>query len=317
MSNRSINTFTDVNETINQVAAYYALLTVIIGTFLNLLTLFVLCQSSFRDVQKRPTIHYMRAIAIFDIFMLYGWNLDHFMTGAFGFSLQFSSILPCKFFTFWNYFTGQCSAWLRVFVCLDRYLSLNYLHKTWFSQSKHVLMIIIGIVIVFFCINVHFFIFTCYYNSDGSLNGESPYYDVYPTFDYVNLTLYDGLPFLAMMILSAGVIYHLFHIRQTSTVQTSRIDHRSITITLAITTFLFLLMTSPVTILFAFFFDVVDLSILYLFDSILYTYHILSFPLYMISFGEFRRVVMRLVKCQHGINSESNTAVSHVLSKTH
>lgn len=88
--------YIDIDETTHQIATYYPLLTVIIGTFLNLLTLFVLCQSSFRGAQKRQMIHCMRTIAILNIFMLYGWNLDHFVKGAFSFSLQFSSILPAN-----------------------------------------------------------------------------------------------------------------------------------------------------------------------------------------------------------------------------
>ncbi|CAF1493930.1 unnamed protein product, partial [Adineta steineri] len=61
----SSNTTISVKLTEPLVAAYYPLALVIIGTLLNLLTLIILCRSTFRDTKKQPIIHYMRAIAIF------------------------------------------------------------------------------------------------------------------------------------------------------------------------------------------------------------------------------------------------------------
>ena len=46
---------------------YYPLFLIIIGTALNLLTLITLYQSRFRDSKKQSIIHYIRAIAVFDI----------------------------------------------------------------------------------------------------------------------------------------------------------------------------------------------------------------------------------------------------------
>ncbi len=283
---------------------YYPFTLVIVGTLLNLSTFTILWRPTFRDTDKRPTIHYMRTIAIFDILMLYGWNLDHYLSGAHGFTLQTYNVPSCKFFSFLNYFAAQVSAWLRVFICLDRYLSLSRLHKTWFSQSKNVLIIIACVMAVFFIINFPFFPCACYYNADGTVNTDSHFYQVYPTWDYMNLGLYNCAPFIFMAIFNGGVIYHLIRLRRTSTVQNSRIQHRSITITLVITTFLFSLMTIPGTVAYAFFSNTASVGILHGFDSLLYSYHILSFPLYMITFVEFRREVIRLVTCNKWRNTQ-------------
>jgi hypothetical protein len=129
----------------------------------------------------------MRAVAIFDILMLYGWNLDHYLLGAYGFTLQLYSIALCRFFSFFDYFTPQVSAWLRVFICFDRYLSLSRLHKTWFSQSKSVLIIIASIVIVFTIINFQFLLFACFYQSDGTIDPNARLYIMYPVWDMINL----------------------------------------------------------------------------------------------------------------------------------
>jgi hypothetical protein len=287
----------------DMVATYYPFTLVIVGTIFNSFTFFILCRPAFQDTDKRPTVHYMRAVAIFDILMLYGWNLDHYLSGAHGFTLQLYSIPLCKFFSFFDYFTPQVSAWLRVFICLDRYLSLSRLHKTWFSQSKSVLIIIASIIIVFTIINFQFFLFACFYQSDGTIDPNARLYIIYPLWDMMNLGFYNCAPFILMAIFNSGVIYHLVQLRQKSTVQNSRIKHRSIYTTLVITTFLFSIMTIPSTVGYAFFRNT-SLVILHLFDSMLYTYHILSFPLYMITFTEFRQEVLRLITCNKWRNSQ-------------
>ncbi|CAF3158185.1 unnamed protein product [Rotaria socialis] len=310
LSNSSNNTSLNRESEQDMFVTYYPLALVISGSLFNLVTFGILWRPAFRDTHKRPTIHYMRTIAIFDILMLYGWNFDHFLYGAYGFTLSGYSVPFCKIFSFWNYFTCQVSAWLRVFICLDRYLSLSYLHKTWFSQSKNVLTIIACIVSVFTIINFHLFIFACYNNPDGTLNKGSYVYRVYPLWDYLNLALYNCVPFIFMFIFNSGVIYHLFRIHQNSLVQNSRIQHRSISITLVITTFLFVIMTVPATIFYAFFFQTSSYFILHFFDSILYTYHVLSFFLYFITFPEFRREALKLAICNKWRNTQSLSTVT-------
>jgi hypothetical protein len=276
---------------------YYPFTLVIVGTLFNFFTCIILCRPTFRNTNKRPILHYMRAITIFDILMLYGWNLDHYLYGAFGFTLNQYSVVSCKITSFLNYVAPQVSAWLRIFICLDRYLSLSRLHKTWFSKSKHVLIVIAGIIIIFTLINLHLPIFACFYNTDGTVNTDSRFYTIYPLWDEVNLGLYNCVPFILMVIFNSGVIYHLIRLRQTSTVQNSRIQHRSLSITLVVTTFLFSIMTVPGTVAYAFFSETASDFVLHLCDCILFTYHISSFLLYMITFAEFRKEVIRLVTC--------------------
>ena len=291
-NNQSIGTDAQIHPWVT----YYPLFVIIAGTLFNLFTLLILCRPVFRDTSKRPTIHYMRVIAVFDILILYGWNFDHYLQGAHGFRLQAYVIVSCKIVSFLNYFAAQVSAWVRVFICLDRYLSLSRLHKTWFGQSKSVLIIIASIVSIFFVLNVHILLFACYTKADGSIDTNSHLYAVYPMWDFINLGVYNTVPFMLMSMFNSGVIYHLIHLRQTSTVQNSRIHHRSISVTLVITTCLFLLMTTPATISFAFFIDTTSYTVLHLLDCILYTYHILSFPLYLLTFTEFRHESLRLLK---------------------
>jgi hypothetical protein len=312
MSNSSGNTSTSSDTGADLFVTYYPFTLVIVGTLFNFFTCAIFFRPTFRDTNKRPILHYMRAVTIFDILMLYGWNLDHYLSGAFGFTLNEYTVASCRITSFLNYVAPQVSAWLRIFICLDRYLSLSRLHKTWFSKSKHVLIVIAGIMITFTLINLPLLIFACFIHTDGTVNSGSRFYAIYPLWDEINLGLYNCVPFILMVTFNSGVIYHLIRLRQTSTVQNSRIQHRSLSITLVVTTFLFLIMTIPGTIAYAFFGATAGQVLLHFFDSILYTYHISSFLLYMITFTEFRKEVIRLVTC----NKWRNTQPSSIAMKS-
>jgi hypothetical protein len=101
-----------------------------------------------------------------------------------------------------------------------------------------------------------------------------------------------------MIISNSGVIYHLFHLHATIAIQNIRIQHRAISITLLITTFLFLIMTVPSTVAFALFYTANE-TLLNVLDGLLYSYHILSFPLYFITYGTFRREYIAMILCKN------------------
>ena len=271
------------------ITAYYPLFLITVGTILNLLTLAVLCRSQFRNTKKQPCMHYMRAIAVFDILMLYGWNLDHYLSYAYGFTLVRYSIPSCKIVAFVNYVAPQSSAWLRVFVCFDRYLTLSRLRRTWFNQSKGVLTIITCIVVVIGALNSHFILIACFFKSDGTVSAQAPHYVIYPMWDYVHLVVYSGVPLVLMVVFNSGVVHHLLRVRRQSTLKKSCIQHRAISITLVVTTSLFLILSTPSGITFAFFYRKAGRTLLRLVDDTHFTYHILSFPLYLTTFTEFRR----------------------------
>jgi hypothetical protein len=293
MSNN--NTIERIRITHSIIVAYYPLFLVIVGTVFNLLTFVILCRSTFNDTRKQTTIHYMRAIAIFDILMLYGWNLDHYLANTYGLLLQRYSIITCKILSFLNYFAAQSSAWLRVFMCLDRYICLSRLHRTWFNRSNNVLIIITCIISFFALFNFHIIFFACFYTTRNTINVNARRYKIYPLWDYINLGLYNCAPFILMVIFNSGMIYHLTHLRRKSSISNSRIQYRAISITLVMTTFLFLLMTIPATVSFAFFYTSANVTLLHMLDSILYTYHISSFPLYLITYNEFRRECLAMI----------------------
>jgi hypothetical protein len=292
MSNSTIFT---VAPSKSLVTSYYSLSLIIVGTILNLLTFVTLCRSKFRDKNRRPTLHYMRTIAIIDIFMLYGWNLDHYLWNLHGYTLLLYSIPTCKIFLFLDYFPVQTSAWLRIFLCIDRYLLLSRPRRTWFGHSKNVLIIIVCIISIFTLFNLDIVIFCCFYDTSGSIDPDSPFYSLNPLWNYIDLVIYNCIPFVLMIFFNSKIIYYLIQLRQTSSVQNSQIQHRAITITLVITTFLFLVMTIPSNVAYACFITVADPTLLELLNSLLYTYHITSFPLYFITLREFRQEFIDMI----------------------
>ena len=270
------------------ITAYYSLVLVILGTLLNLFTFLILLRLGIKKRLVTSTFYYMCAIVIFDILMLYGWNLDHYLGPIQGFTVQRLSIPLCRIFSFLNYFAPQSSAWLRVIISGDRFFGLYYIQSRWFNHSKYVLRIIFTVILCFTLLNLQFLIIGCSYRDNGTISVYSNAFVVYPLWDYINLGVYNCLPFLFMILFNTGIIYYLIFNPQTVNLVNSRQLHRSISITLLITTFLFLFMTIPATVAFAFF-SSADQDLLRFLDGLLNLYHILSFPLYFTTFSQFRR----------------------------
>ncbi|CAF1418694.1 unnamed protein product [Adineta ricciae] len=301
----NISNITDVSSYLSDISflGYHSLFMVILGSIFKVLTFIVLCRSAFRNTKIRPIIHYMRALALIDFLGLYGWNLDNYFGLIQGFTLYSSyTVISCKIFSFLNYFTTQVSAWLHVFICFDRYLFLSRTQpNTWFNRSKSVLIIISTIIGIFILFNLHFLIFVCYEDENDQVNMDSKFYQVYPLYSIIHMFIYSIIPFILMMIFSSISLYYLSKVRQTTTIQNSKIPHRSISITLISTSLVFIIVRTPTSICYGFFYDnlsetLLGRRIINVFDSLLYTSPILDFPLYLITFSEFRREFIRLFR---------------------
>lgn len=285
------------------VFTYYPLCLTCVTTVLNIITIIVFYQKVFC---QRPTIRYMRATAFIDMFMLYGWNLDHFFRLKFGFELDRLSVVSCKISTYLNHVLSQSSAWLRVWMCIDRFCALNQVRqRRAIYQHRRITFLLAFTFISLALINLHLPIFSCYTYVDRNeikVAGGSLYYHLYPTWNYVNLALYNIIPFILMLIFNTLIIRHLILIKRTSTLKQSRIRHSSISIPILLSAFLFCIMTTPPAIIFAFFYKQTRLEfnkyLLDILDAIKYTYHSLSFLLYFFTLVDFRVEVFRLLHCR-------------------
>ncbi|CAF1054461.1 unnamed protein product [Adineta ricciae] len=300
----NISTSIDASSYLSDITylGYYSLSMVILGSIFKLLTFINLCRPAFRNTNARPTIHYMRVLALIDLFAMYGWNLDNYLGLVQGFTFYSSyTVASCKVFSFLNYFTNEASAWLHVFICFDRYLFLSRTQpNTWFNRSKSVLIIIGCVIGVFILANLHFLISVCYEDDNGKINTGSKFYQVFPLYNQIYALISSVIPSVVMMTFSCVSAYYLSQLKQTSTIQNSKIRHRAISITLISTSLLFVITSAPTPIFYGFFYD--DLSktvlgrrVLNIFDTLSYTYPIIDFPIYLITFTEFRRELIRLL----------------------
>jgi hypothetical protein len=212
---------------------------------------------------------------------------------------------------------NQSTAWLRVLMCAHRFYTLNQIQqRQTINRHRYVLFIIIFTLLIIALLNLHLPIFACYTLSNGTeVFIDSLHYSVYPMWHYVNLMLYNLLPFLLMFIFNIRIIQHLIFLKRTSTIHQSRIQHRAISISIFLSAFLFCLMTTPATIIFAFFHteirsEIFQNFLLSFFDSIQSTYHSLSFLVYFITLVDFRKEFYCLIQCHHSIKQKSVQSMS-------
>lgn len=94
---------------------------VIIGLTGNILNFLVFSRKKF---EKLATRNIFKTIAVIDTFCLLQ-IIDHFFKYGFGFYLRRQSNLTCKMFTFLIYSFGPMSAWLLVFISVERFISIS------------------------------------------------------------------------------------------------------------------------------------------------------------------------------------------------
>ncbi|CAF1363874.1 unnamed protein product [Adineta ricciae] len=320
MSNTSNSNGTYKSSSSNEgvyVIAYYNLLMVILGTIFNATTFFVFCRAKFRNTAARPVIHYMRAIAIIDFVGLYGWTFESYISTIYNISLTYSyTVASCKFAWFFNFWTLQASAWLHVFVSFDRYLFMSRIQpNTWFNRSKNILIIIASVITIFVLYNFHILLFVCYENANGYIVTDSRLYTFLPLFQTLHLFIYDIIPSSLMLTFNFISIYHLYKIRHITTITNSKIRHRPITITLVVTSFLYVVTRTPSAVIYSYFYASLQTTdwgrrLARGFNILLYTFPILNFPIYLVTFSEFRQELFRCItrrKRQIGITDARNT----------
>jgi hypothetical protein len=114
----------NVFEIINKILASFSLLFIIMGTILNMLTVYICLRS--KKLREVSTFKFLAITAINDTLSLYMWNQNQFSNAFFNLQLAFKNLFYCRFFNvFLQYFTLQFSSWLWVSISLDRFLSIT------------------------------------------------------------------------------------------------------------------------------------------------------------------------------------------------
>lgn len=121
--------------------------------------------------------------------------------------------------------------------------------------------------------------------------------------DRVNLVFYNVIPFVIMLAFNSLLIINLkrkFSSQKKSSLRNqSSKKRKSLTMSLIILSFLFLIMTTPGTLMFAYLYDTVlshlDVSVLYLIDDVSFLNHAILFFISFVSYKKFRNTIIHMV----------------------
>ena len=127
------------------------------------------------EIKKMSSMVYLSFQVLIDIFALLTWNLNTFLNPHFGFEIEDLNLLTCRFFTFIQYFSIQCSSYLICLVSIDRYFSitsnLRYISaRVAFGTPKLAVKWSLLVCVSCTIINSHFLFINGFYNSPNFVN---------------------------------------------------------------------------------------------------------------------------------------------------
>lgn len=262
-----------------------------------------------------PSMVFLSFVAVTDTCALFEWNLSHFVDVVFQTDLQL--ITGCRFFYFAQYSSFQSSGLLLSAMCIDRYVTVmalpgSFLHRLPFRTAKTAF--VWSSAIVSFCVLLNFhLLFTDGYYEKISNASNQTHLVCYKFFtgleiavwDQVNLVFYNIIPFLVMITFNSLLIVNIK--KKLSTNFSSSSKKPNLTISLVIISFLFVIMTTPGTIMFAYFYDnlfsKLDQSYVYLIDDISFFNHSL---LFFISFASIKKFRATIIKTIFGSDSQQS-----------
>lgn len=136
--------------------------------------------------------------------------------------------------------------------------------------------------------------------------------------DQVNLVFYNIIPFVIMMTFNSLLIVNIrkkistFNSKSTSS---SSIKRPNLTVSLIVLTCMFLVMTTPATVMFAFFYSqmiaTIGKSWLYFIDDISFLNHGMLFTICFVSNKKFRRTVLQLCRGEIAVNQTTMTGSTY------
>lgn len=285
---------------------FSSVITMIFGSIGNCLVYKLYSSVSFK---KFSLSIYFRTISIIDslnmlnIFILY---IRH----QFGIDLSQSIRLFCTFQTYLTYIPGAISAWLMVFVSVDRFFKIGYPRRLQVIFNKNIQLAIIVTTIVFNYVYYSFITWNSMIVMNNATNEsicfENVNYSLLNWMDFYNSTV---IPFLLMILLSLAIIYHVLKSRlkimaKNSEGQRIRGRDRKFATGLISLNFMFLMLNLPIVIFNLFTIDVDSdtLNVLSYFTILLYYLNsAIGFYVQLIMNSLFRTeflVLLRLNKVQ-------------------
>lgn len=293
---------------------------VVFGVIGNVLSLCVLLQPKLRN---KSTSTYLILLSIIDTLALLDYT-SYWIAAVFKYDTRKVSITGCKLHQFFTYFTASTSAWTLTAVTVERLIIVMFPLKAKFMcTKKRATVVTCVITAISLCANAHFYVTASHHVvtfSDGfgnlticSYSSEAINFgtNVMPWIDVMVAIVF---PSAIITSCNSIIIYTVLKQRNKWKNKTSGANKNSketqMTVMLITVSFLFLILTCPITIygLFVEGFKLNEKSMPMYMDSLyisIFTtmhsfYHASNFVLYCIS-AEIFRSQMRQLLCDRKI----------------
>ena len=295
MINITTNVYGDCEscEIVAMLASYYSMFLIVLATFGNAFSSYVCFR---KELQKVSTFRIYSLVFIFAGLAMYTWILDIFLQ-LFQPKKYFKlhniddinvvesySVPTCKIFTFLQYFSLQCSAWLLTYSSIDQILKLYFPSIKYNRNKKYVYKICIFIVVVFGLLNCHILLFAgkvlhvytdtlthktlnlsliqmdtniSYTINNHLVCFDSDVYSFWPLLDQIHLFVYSLIPYCVMINCNFLLIRKIFHFRPKTTTNTTLSGlkkKRQLSLIIVFISCLFITCTSPSIVLYGYFF---------------------------------------------------------------
>ena len=115
---------------------------VCLGIIGNIFTLIIFSRKNLSKISRL-----LRILTISDSFGILS-VLQHYIKNNFGINIRILSDLSCKFFLYLAYIFFPISAWLLVYVCIERFFMIKFPLRYKFLQRKSVQIYIVSLIII-------------------------------------------------------------------------------------------------------------------------------------------------------------------------
>jgi hypothetical protein len=231
----------------------------------------------------------------------------------------------CKLLVFIQFFSLQSSAWLLTIVTIDRYITVaskpgSFMHKLPFKTKKSAVLWSLAILMLLLIFNLHIIIFdriTFFKPSNISTNDTAMLtvneehvacyhykngFELFPTWEIIHVGVYSIVPSLIMLVANVLLIYKMiFNGHNKKTI--AYYKKRNLSISIIMMSFLYILMTLPGSVSFAFF--IVEFRsnryltiVLNTLDCIVFLNHSIILIKCFIVNSKFRNFIIRFLRNQ-------------------
>ena len=257
--------------------AYSPFFTILMGLTGNPLTLIILRTD--KELKLQSSMMFFSFISILNIFALFTWNLNTYFKILYHFEYSNNYLITCKLMTFLQFLSRQSSALLTGFIPIDRYFTIVSRpgSRLPFGTLRTAFVWSSVITTLIFILNFHILILNGHSTSTFEnktlidsqnqrrfeLNEKNNFvcniysnsFDLYKYWNIVDLIVYCLIPSLVMVVFNGLIIVQTLKLGQTAGSADQRSlemnkKKRQLTVSLLAITFLFVCMSSMVTIFF-------------------------------------------------------------------